>query len=110
MKMVNTKEITIPGYEGSRVTVLNKPSWGAYAEFRKELTEQEIAMKMLPHVIIGWNFDDDNGEMPINEESIAKLPTDVVIYLLKEAMTPPKILKKKTSDELAQSSRGTKSV
>jgi len=96
MKLNETKEVTIPNYEGSKVTLLSKAPWAAFTNITSDMTEVDVAIIILPHVIQKWNFDGDDGKpLEISEESVKLLPLDVVVFLMNQfAMRSS--LKKKT--------------
>lgn len=99
MRVLETKTIEIPEYPGSKVVMLKKAPWSSYSEVKPGMSEAEAATHILPPAIVEWNFDDQEGNpLDINKENIKRLPTDLVMALLKEIVTGA-TLKKKTSDE-----------
>lgn len=108
MKIIETKTVTIPEYPGSEIVMYTKPTWGSYRKVKKDMTEQEMASIILPPAIVSWNFNDqDDNPLPINEDSISRMPLDLVVAMLNE-ISQPDVLKKKTSEESPQSQKGSK--
>lgn len=110
MKVIETKEVTVEGYPGSKVTMYTKGNWAAYRNSVNASDILEKASAILPNMIVDWNFDDQDGNMlEITSETISKLPTDLVAALLNEAVLDfSGSLKKKTSEESLASSKELK--
>ncbi|KKN71736.1 hypothetical protein LCGC14_0418020 [marine sediment metagenome] len=109
MRVLETKEITVPGYEGSKVIMLKKAPWGAFSDIKPGISEVEMATILLPAIIKGWNFDDEDGKpLEISKENIRRLPMEVVLYLLEQTVANSS-LKKKTSGESVTSSKESQS-
>lgn len=100
MKIIETKKVTIPGYEGSQVVLYKKANWGSFAHLKQDSELAEQIVTILPRMVVSWNFQDTDGkDLPISAESMELLPADIVSFLLSECVPQTGTLKKKTSGE-----------
>lgn len=109
--ITETKELTLPSYPDSKVTVVSKPTWGSVSEIKPGDDPAKIAKEILPKLILDWNFTDaSDNKLEVNMENIGKLPAEDVGYLMQEVTkTLDTTLKKSPSDESQASSKGKKS-
>lgn len=91
---------------------------GAWVEFYDDITvnDMENAQKMskdettmderllfIASQIAGWNFADDNGDLPINSDSLKLIPFKVLNWIVDTQQGNDSDAKKKISDEVDNS-------
>lgn len=98
---LKTVKVELPSYPGSEVVMYEKAPFGAIADVKDGMGNIDIAKNVLPRIILEWNLTDEKGNtLPINIETLLKLPLDDVNFLLESALEHIKgTLKKKTSGE-----------
>lgn len=95
---IHTVTIELPSYPGSEVVIYEKAPFDAIADIQQGMTNRQMAEKVLPGIILSWNFTDKEGkELPVTFENLIKLPATDVEYLTNKALEKVQpSLKKKT--------------
>lgn len=94
-----TKEIELPSYPGSKVTIRTKLPVSDVLEAEALKDPVKTALHLAVKAILNWNFDDDEGKaVEINDKNIKKLPSDDFEFLLGEVKNEVK--KKQASDKI----------
>ena len=79
------KKLSLPSYEGSEIEIYDRFTADQQDEILSAETDFERGILALQLLIKSWNFVDDNEkEIPVNKESLGKLPAKDFNFLLEE--------------------------
>lgn len=80
-----TKTVSLPSFEGSEVVFYSAVLLSDMLEANKQDGDKGVGLHLLHKVIKSWNFvDEENKPVPVNAETIGKLPVPDAEFLLKE--------------------------
>jgi len=80
-----TKTITLPSFEGSKIIIYDQLLGNQNYEISECKNDYEAGIKTLKCLIKEWNFVDKDGNvLPVNEETLGKLPSSDLTYIFQE--------------------------